>query len=443
MNTLIRSGGHRFLKISVGDDNILFNDRVETPDRPLSHTIRESTSLTPVNHSDAKEHHDSASSTTRQVRNRSLFNADQIAASSIAVALTVDAVYGKDRHADLDRATHNHRDGHIEHQERPDDHVAAPEHQVESGSGAETDSVESSDNAEHSTETLAGSSRGDTIEHRANDADEDHSGTTGAPVANTVFALSGPAMPNAGPGHADPSGGLVLRGSDGNDLLNGSEKDDVFYVGAGNDTLVGGDGIDTAVFQGRVNDYKFMFNAEGNIVVAHQADERVETDTLVSIEKLSFDAGHHSQVTYTLSAGTADADTITATDAPQIMLGGGGADVYYFDSIGAAGNSARTRDIIVDFNQGQDRIDFSAMFAKSSVFASALVRFDVANDAFIFDGQLTSGHVEAGHVGYHYEQDGDNWQTVVDGSTNDNIEGHDFQVALHGKFDLHHSDFNL
>ena len=221
-----------------------------------------------------------------------------------------------------------------------------------------------------------------------------------------------------------------LSGTAGNDLMFGFGGSDTLTGGAGDDLLYGGAGNDVAVFTGGAGSYQFSFDAAGNLLVADQTPNRDGTDTLNAIERMSL-AG----TTYTLRAGDAAANTIAAGRAPQLLIGGGGADTFVFSSTLTTGNTAATRDVIGDFVLGLDHITLSGIDANTAL---------GGNNAFTWDGATANdanGVHAQGHIGYHF--DTLNNLTIIDGNTNNDPLGHNFQIALRGQISLNAVDFTL
>lgn len=116
-----------------------------------------------------------------------------------------------------------------------------------------------------------------------------------------------------------------LLGESGNDRINGGDGNDSLDGGTENDTLTGGAGID------------YILGGDGN-------------------------------------------DVLTGGAARDIMSGGAGIDRFDYNAIAETGTTAATRDTILDFVHGQDKIDLSTMDANPGGGTS--------NDTFVF---LTTG----------------------------------------------------
>ena len=97
------------------------------------------------------------------------------------------------------------------------------------------------------------------------------------------------------------------------------------------------------------------------------------------------------------------------------LTGGAGSDKFQFTNLNQTGNTATTRDHITDFvstsaNPGaHDTVDLSAIDANAS---------KAGNQAFIWDGQVTSGNHAQGHLGFHYQTIGGVQHTIVEGNNN-------------------------
>jgi Ca2+-binding RTX toxin-like protein len=183
----------------------------------------------------------------------------------------------------------------------------------------------------------------------------------GSPAAETIEGLGG--------------GDLVLAG-DGDDLISGNER--FLWFGApspgtpGNNLILAGDGNDTVfagyladmVLGGGGNDSLFgagVFTSPGagggvaasrdlgDLMFGGEGDDRMDG------------AGGND----TLHGG-AGADTVIGNLGRDEMSGGDGADlfVFFFQSgpglfTGDTGPDAATRDVISDFQSGEDRLDLS------------------------------------------------------------------------------------
>lgn len=179
------------------------------------------------------------------------------------------------------------------------------------------------------------------------------------------------------------NGNDVLRGAlgvdrinagSGNDTLDGGDGDDVLHGSAGNDTYIGGAGLDVAVFTRSIFDIVITPTAGGFSIL-----EPNGTDTLSGIEQIASDegvfvfnaaSGQWSQVSdtpgelllnpgsafsggsgnddiamtgrsETIAMGLGGNDTITGTNAYELLLGGDGDDILRGEKGLVAGNLDR------------------------------------------------------------------------------------------------------
>ena len=73
--------------------------------------------------------------------------------------------------------------------------------------------------------------------------------------------------------------------------------------------------------------------------------------------------------------GLAGADTLIGGRGRDVLYGGTEADVFLFKSLADTGTTSSTRDLIADFSRGLDRIDLSAIDARSNVYGNDVFRF--------------------------------------------------------------------
>ncbi len=164
-----------------------------------------------------------------------------------------------------------------------------------------------------------------------------------------------------------------MAGGSGNDTLNGRGGNDTLNGRGGNDTLNGGDGNDT------------LNGGDGN-------------------------------------------DTLVGGRGKDVLIGGTGADFFDFNAFNESGRTYATRDQIVGFEQGTDRIDLSTIDANTAV---------AGNQAFAFIGGACF-HGVAGEL----RQQAFGGDTIVSGDINGDAVA-DFQIQLKGAFALTGSDFFL
>ena len=260
---------------------------------------------------------------------------------------------------------------------------------------------------------------------------------TGNSIANT---LNG----NSGDNTLDGAAGLdTLLGNGGNDTLLGGSHNDLLNGGAGNDTMNGGTQNDTVSYDGATAGVTVA------LIAGAQATGGSGSDTLVGIENLT-GSSHGDTLTGnnavnvliggngndTLNGlggndemfGDVGIDTLVGGAGRDLMTGGASADTFDFNATSETGTAGGTRDQIIDFVQGSDRIDLV------TIDASTLTG---GNQAFAFIGAAAFGGV-AGQL--RAIQSGAN--TVVSGDVNGDSTA-DFSIQLNGVFVLNAGDFVL
>jgi len=167
----------------------------------------------------------------------------------------------------------------------------------------------------------------------------------------------------------------LLNGEDGNDVLQGDNGNDILTGGLGNDVLSGNEGMDTLLGEdgddtlwGHAGD-DALFGGSGNDILCGFEDADV----------LNGNAGYDELY------GGAGNDTLYGGDDDDILLGGqgadtmtgeAGADLFAFSQ--ATDSTAEAMDIILDFEQGLDRLDMRALGLTENDFGTALV-YDIIN----------------------------------------------------------------
>ena len=266
------------------------------------------------------------------------------------------------------------------------------------------------------------------------------------------------------------AGDDTFSGLTGNDTIRSGGGADILIGGAGNDTLDGGAGSDTVILSGNVADYSFSFDAiTGSMIsVDLRANSPDGTDLIKNVELIQFANATVAASSITLAAaqifvltGTPNADSLTGGAHAEIIYGlagrdvlngnggndilvgglgkdretgGTGNDTFLFNSIKETGKTAATRDVVVDFHHGQDRLDVSAFDANSKKAGNQAFKFIGTHD---FDGH-------AGEVHYtRFNNPGTKHDvTLVEGDVNG--DGHaDFQIQLAGLRILSKGDFVL
>lgn len=226
----------------------------------------------------------------------------------------------------------------------------------------------------------------------------------------------------------------MLYGEGGADRIFGNEDDDLIDAGLGDDTVYGGAGNDIIVAaRGDGDDLYYgdemsaCINGNDTLdLSAITADLTVDlgngflgrgsasssqsgSDTLWSIENVLTGSGN---------------DTITASNAVNVMDGGGGNDIFRFLSSGAANG-----DTIEGFQPG-DTIDLSGIDANTG---SSAHEFTLVTGA----GFNAAGALKVSHEIHDGEE-----YTVVQGNTNGGSNA-EFKLNIKGHHDLTADDFDL
>ena len=308
---------------------------------------------------------------------------------------------------------------------------------------------------------------------------------------DTIEAMAGCDTIFGGPDEDMISGGLgndSLAGDDGNDTISDVYGDDLLYGGQGDDRLFGGPGDDT-IYGGDGNDYvevglgnNFADGGPGDdSIVGQLGNDTIWTgigndtvfgamgedsivgdigndmlggglgnDTLFGSQgndSLSGDSG--SDLLYggigrdslggsfgndTLCGGPGG-DTIYGGDGDDLVVGGMGMDLLYggsgrdtFIFSRSADSPFKAGDKIMDFQQGIDLIDVSAIHANRS---------NPTDTAFTFIG-TDFFHGTAGEIRYFVEGS----FTYVRADQNGDAIA-DFSLVLEGRYELSQKDFVL
>lgn len=161
-------------------------------------------------------------------------------------------------------------------------------------------------------------------------------------------------------GHA---GADVLQDDEGHDLLYGGAGNDRLYGGADNDTLYGQAG-NNSLSGGAGNDMLFgdigndtLHGDDGHDLI-HGGTGNDVLDGGAGHDTLLGNAGNdrlHGGVGHDLIEGGDGYDTLAGGRGADTLIGGLGADVFVFSGDDLDGST----DVIVDFQAGEDRIDFS------------------------------------------------------------------------------------
>jgi Ca2+-binding RTX toxin-like protein len=260
---------------------------------------------------------------------------------------------------------------------------------------------------------------------------------TGNGLANT---LNGNGGNNTLSGLANSD---TLTGNGGNDTLLGGDGGDLLNGGAGDDTLNGGNQVDTVSYAGATAAVTVA------LVAGAQATGGSGSDTISNVENLT-GSSHADTLTGdgavnvltggnggdTLNGlggndtllGEVGADTLVGGLGRDLMTGGSSGDTFDFNDIAETGITGGTRDQIIDFVQGSDKIDLATIDANTSA---------GGNQAFAFIGAAAFSGV-AGEL----RTVANATITVIYGDVNGDSAA-DFHIQLNTPWALAAADFML
>ncbi len=222
----------------------------------------------------------------------------------------------------------------------------------------------------------------------------------------------------------------TLKGNAGDNILNGGAGDDTLIATAGQDQFHGGDGIDTVSYDGMTSGVTVDLNAFSFQFINNNTQQWLDSIENVTgsafADKLTGTAGANA-----LNGGAGN-DLLIGGLGHDTLTGGAGNDIFAFKSVDESPVGAGLRDIITDFQSGQDKIDLSAIDADPTRKGDQGFRFIGASN---FDGKAGELHYQI------FDQPGTaNDITVISGDLNgDKIA--DFEMQLTGIVKLVSGDF--
>ena len=289
-----------------------------------------------------------------------------------------------------------------------------------------------------------------------------------ASVSSTVFLSTRPTLdtsstwddPVSGPVSSPltstitgTSYGEALLGTSGNDLMKALGGDDTLKGGGGTDTMYGGAGNDSFYIDG-AGDVAVEYAGEGvdtiYASISHTLESYVENlrlsgtgalngtgnslinrmygnDGANTLQGLGGDDFLYGRLGNDRLEGGDGADLLRGGLGTDALVGGMGADRFDWDSASEAGKGT-SRDVVLDFVRGADKLDLSGIDAKGSA---------TTNDAFSFIGSSAfSG--SAGQLRFY---DGGGF-AIVQGDTNGDKVA-DFEIRVDNLTSLQSTDFLL
>jgi serralysin len=256
-------------------------------------------------------------------------------------------------------------------------------------------------------------------------------------------------------------GNDIVFGGDGVEIVFGGVGDDTIHLGGGDDTfkadgggdgddfINGGDGIDT--YDATLAAFGITVDLNEGLALSLTPGSGIGNDHLDNIENVigsafadSLTGDAFANVLKGLAGidklvGAGGNDTLDGGDGADILTGGAGRDLLYgggadgqidtfdFNKVTESGITGATRDHILDFEDGFDKIDLSTIDA---------VVGKSGNQAFKF---VAGAFTKAGQV-HAFVNDAGN--TVIEVNT-DHDKGAEMSIVLIGNFALTGADFVL
>ena len=218
----------------------------------------------------------------------------------------------------------------------------------------------------------------------------------------------------------DEPAGLVIWGNNSKNTLVGGEGADSIYGLGHNDWISGNGGSDTLA--GQSGRDTIMGGDGDDLITGGTGDDKLIGGN--GDDKLYGYSGNDR-----LTGGDGD-DVMNGGAGRDVMTGGGGSDTFAFGPGWELGNSAATRDVIIDFEgggtAGGDIIDLSGIDALAGG----------SDDAFTF--KATDAFDGLGQVRVRFE----NGNTIVSGNLSGNL-GAEFEIEIKGIVTLTADDFSL
>lgn len=242
-------------------------------------------------------------------------------------------------------------------------------------------------------------------------------------------------------------GNDVLAGGAGNDSLMGQRGNDHLFLDPGNDVISGGPGRDTLQVSG-------ARDVTVRLGLSTRQDTGYGRDLILGIEDVSggrgndrlFGDGKNNRLSGNdgndllegqggndLLRGGAGNDRLIGGAGTDTLTGGAGADHFIFKTTAEIGRTARTSDVITDFQPGRDVIDLRGIDA-STVLAG--------NNAFLWRGEAAIGTSNRGEIQLvHLDRPGRAQDVTLIRIDTDADRAAEAEIRLHGLLDLTADDF--
>jgi Ca2+-binding RTX toxin-like protein len=217
------------------------------------------------------------------------------------------------------------------------------------------------------------------------------------------------------------SDGVTIHGTDAADVLVGTLGADILIGGAGDDHLQGRGGGDA--IRGGAGDDTIEGGSGDDIASGGSGNDKVSGAS--GNDMLDGGSGNDA-----LQGGSGD-DVVIGGLGGDWLIGGEGADSFKFTCLDDSGTTEETRDRILDFKQGEDKIDLVKINADSEALADLTLVFVGLEEFGLGRGQLRYQQFRGDHA--------DDDRTLIELSNGD---GHaHMQVELHGLFTMTVDDF--
>jgi hypothetical protein len=225
----------------------------------------------------------------------------------------------------------------------------------------------------------------------------------------------------AKPAVDNSSQGITVHGTDAAEMIVGTPGPDTLSGGAGDDHIRGRGGNDT--LHGGAGNDKLAGGSGDDALSGDSGDDTVDggggNDTV--------DGGSGNDA---VQGGAGD-DVVIGGLGADWLIGGEGADSFEFTCLNDSGTTEETRDRIIDFKQGEDKIDFVKINADSQALGNLSLVFIGLEEFGLGHGQLRYQHFRGDHA--------DDDRTLIELNKGDD-HAH-MQIELHGLFTMTVDDF--